>query len=135
MNRSRMKFVRDAFLVTALTSGATACASSSAEIKAAYVSPLAYQPYDCAQLSAEAERISARAAEAAGVQDSARTSDAVATTIGVVIFWPALFALKGDSNNAAELARLKGDMDAIEGESIRKKCEITFRKPEQQQPS
>ena len=135
MNRSQMKFARNTLFVTTVALGAAACASSSAEIKAAYVSPLAYQPYDCAQLSAEAQRISARAAEAAGVQDAAQTSDTVATTVGVIIFWPALFAVKGDSNNAAELARLKGDMDAIEDESIRKKCGITFRKPEQQPPS
>jgi hypothetical protein len=135
MNRSSTKVASNTFFVSALTFGAAACASSSADIKAAYVSPLAYQPYDCAQLSAEAERISARAAEAAGVQDAARTSDTVATTVGVVIFWPALFAVKGDSNNAAEMARLKGDMDAIEEESIRKKCGITFRKSEQPPPS
>jgi hypothetical protein len=109
--------------------GVGACASSSADIKAAYVSPITYQSYDCSQLSAEAERLSARATQAAGVQDANRTSDAVATTVGVVIFWPALFALKGDGNNAAELARLKGEMEAVEGESILKKCGITFQRP------
>jgi hypothetical protein len=106
----------------------SACASSSADIKAAYASPMSYQPYDCTQLAAEADRISARVTQAAGVQDSNRTSDAVLTTVGVVVFWPALFALKGDGNNAAELARLKGEMEALEGEAIRKKCNITFQR-------
>jgi hypothetical protein len=108
--------------------GLTACASSSADITASYVSPVAYQTYDCAQLGAEAERVSARAAQAAGVQDSNRTSDAVVTTVGAVVFWPVLFAMKGNGNNAAELARLKGEMEAIEAESISKKCGIKFQK-------
>ena len=104
------------------------CASGASDIKASYVSPIAYEPYDCKQLSAEAERVSAKAMENAGVQDSNRTKDAVVTTVGVVIFWPLLFAVKGDGANASELARLKGSMDAIESESIRKKCGIQFRR-------
>ena len=63
-----------------------------------------------------------------GVQDANRTSDAVATTVGIVVLWPVLFAIKGDGNNAAELARLKGEMEALEGKSIRKKCGITFQR-------
>src|SRR5581483_7706905 len=86
------------------------CASSSANIQASYVSPLQYQNYTCAQLSQEAQAVSAHAAQVAGVQDSNRTSDAVVTTVGVVIFWPALFFMKGDGPTAAELARLKGEM-------------------------
>jgi hypothetical protein len=54
------------------------------------------------------------------------------TTVGAVVFWPALFALKGDGNNAAELARLKGDVEAVEAESIAKKCGITFERPKTQ---
>jgi hypothetical protein len=68
-----------------------------------------------------------RAAIAAGVQDQKATSDTVATTVGVIIFWPALFFIGGDKGNAAELARLKGEMDAIEQTSIRKNCGIQFR--------
>jgi hypothetical protein len=37
------------------------------------------------------------------------------------------FFIGGDKQNAAELARLKGEMDAIEQTSIRKKCGIQFR--------
>jgi hypothetical protein len=45
---------------------------------------------------------------------------------GVIVFWPALFFIGGDKQNAAELARLKGEMDAVEQASIRKKCGIQF---------
>ncbi len=36
---------------------------------------------------------------------------------------------KGNDENTAELARLKGQMDAIEQVSIRKKCGIQFQRP------
>ena len=110
------------------------CASKSSEIVPAYVSPLMYQSFTCQQLAAEATRVSAAAATAAGQQDSQVTKDAVATTVGVVIFWPALFLIGGDKQNAAQLAQLKGQMDAIEQTSIQKNCGIQFRQAQQGAP-
>ena len=102
------------------------CASSSDDVRAAYVSPLQYQHLSCQQVSAEADRVSRRAAELSGVQDSKRTSDVVATTAAVILFWPAAFLVKGDGQTAAELARLKGEFDALERISIEKRW-ISFR--------
>lgn len=107
------------------------CASNSSEISAAYVSPMIYQSHNCQQLALEAQGVSTRAAQVAGVQDSKRTNDAVATTVAVIVFWPAAFAIKGDGQTAAELAQLKGQMNAIEQASIVKKCNIKFEKPAQ----
>lgn len=102
------------------------CASSADKIAPSYVSPIVYENFTCEQLSAEAQSVSARAAQATGVQNKARKNDAVMTTVGVVVFWPALFFLDGDGPQAAELARLKGQMEAIEQASIRKNCGIQF---------
>jgi uncharacterized protein YcfL len=110
------------------------CASKSSEITPTYVSPMMYQSFTCQQLAAEATRVSAAAAAAAGQQDSQVTKDAVATTVGVVIFWPALFLIGGDKQNAAQLAQLKGQMDAIEQTSIQKNCGIQFRQAQQGAP-
>jgi hypothetical protein len=107
------------------------CATSSDKITASYVSPMQYETWNCRQLAEEAQRISSRAAAAAGAQDSQVTKDAVATTVGVIVFWPALFLIGGDKQNAAELARLKGEMEAIEQTSIRKNCGIQFQRPAQ----
>lgn len=107
------------------------CAKSADKITAAYVSPLTYQQYDCTQIGMEAERISARVQELTGTQNKKATNDAVVTTVGVVIFWPALFFIGGDDATTAELSRLKGEMEAIERVSIEKKCGIVFeRAPE-----
>lgn len=106
----------------------TGCASRSDEIQASYVSPHAYSNHSCPQLREEAERISSKVAQLTGAQDSSRTRDGVATTVGVIIFWPMLFAVKGDGNTAAELARMKGEAEAIERASIHKKCGIALEK-------
>jgi hypothetical protein len=102
------------------------CASNAADVTPTYVSPVLYQSYTCPQLAAEAQRVSAAAAVAAGAQDSQHTKDAVATTAAVIIFWPAAFLVQGDKNNAAQLAQLKGQIDAIQQASIMKNCGIQF---------
>lgn len=105
------------------------CASSSREIQATYVSPVQYQSYTCQQLTLEAQALSTRASQISGVQDEKRTSDAVATAAAVIIFWPAAFLVRGDGQTAAELANLKGQMQAVEQASIQKKCNIQFQAP------
>jgi hypothetical protein len=115
-------------VTTILALAVSACASSSEDISPSYVSPVTYQNFSCEQLGEEAQRVSQQAAIASGQQDKARTSDAIVTTVGVVVFWPALFFIDGDGPKAAELARLKGQMDAIEGAAILKKCRISFKK-------
>ncbi|WP_230533490.1 hypothetical protein [Microvirga roseola] len=107
---------------------AAGCASRSEDVSAAYVSPAAYASYSCRELGAEAQRVSSAAASAAGAQDSQRTKDAVATTAALVIFWPAAFLVGGDNAKTAELARLRGHMQAIEEASVQKKCGISFQR-------
>jgi hypothetical protein len=72
------------------------CASKSTDIAASYVSPLQYESLTCPQLAEEAQRVSHRPAVAAGVQDQKATNDAVATTVGAIMFWPAPFFIGGE---------------------------------------
>jgi hypothetical protein len=119
--------MRFAFFVGSLGLLLTGCASSSDEVGSIYVSPLQYQQYSCQQIAQEADRVSRRAAEVAGVQDSKATSDAVMTGVGAVLFWPSLFFIKGDGQTAAELGRLKGEFETLEKVSIEKNCGLQFR--------
>jgi hypothetical protein len=123
-----------ALLLSALI--VSGCASTSESITASYVSPLQYQNYACPQLGEEAQRISTRVAQASGAQDQKRTNDALATTAAIIIFWPAAFLVGGgDNQNTAELARLKGEFEAVEKASIQKNCNLQFQKapvPQQQ---
>lgn len=103
------------------------CASSAAEIRPAYVSPLQYQNLTCPQIAAEAERLSRRVAEVSGVQDANKTNDAWATAGAIIIFWPAAFFIKGDGPTAAELGRLKGEFESLERVASEKNCNMQFR--------
>src|ERR1700736_3246546 len=82
--------------IVALGAALGGCASSSADITPAYVSPVAYQTYTCQQLALEAQSISTRAATLSGAQDSQRTKDGWATAAAVVILWPAAFFVGGE---------------------------------------
>lgn len=112
-------------IILAATSLAS-CASKADKISAAYVSPTLYSNLSCAQLREEARTVSSRAAAAAGVQDQKARADAAITTVGIVLFWPALFFNNGDGATAAEVARLKGEMQAVEDASRRNGCGISF---------
>jgi|SRR5262245_3343181 len=120
--------MRQGILMAAALAALTgACASYSEKIPATYVSPVIYEHLTCRQIGEEAARVSRRAAEVAGVQDSQATKDSVVTGVAIVVFWPAAFFVGGDRGSAAELGRLKGEADALEQMSIRKNCGIQFR--------
>jgi hypothetical protein len=103
------------------------CASKSTEIAPSYVSPVMYQSYTCQQIAQESQNVAAHAAEVSGAQDQKRTNDQIATGVAIVVFWPAAFFVGGDGQAAAELARLKGQMQTLEQASVLKNCGIQFR--------
>ncbi len=79
------------FLVlSVLVSG---CATSSDKISAAYVSPMQYQSYDCDQIAAEGSRLNQRVVTLQGQVDKAASNDKALTGVGVILFFPVLFAL------------------------------------------
>jgi hypothetical protein len=107
------------------------CATNPNDIAPAYVSPVLYQNLSCPQLAQEAARVSQAAAAASGAQQSQATKDAVMTGVGILVFWPSRFFIGGDKGNASEVARLKGEMQAIEQANIANSCGLQF----QQQPA
>jgi hypothetical protein len=130
-----MKRQSSVWTVLALSSALIGCASSADKIGGQYVSPLQFSNYDCNQLSMEAQRISARVAQLSGVQDQKASNDAVATGVAIVIFWPAAFLVGGNDQTTAELARLKGEFEAIEQVSIQKRCGIQFERAPPPRPA
>jgi uncharacterized lipoprotein YajG len=118
-----MKFLHLALVAPLLLAG---CATNPKDIEAAYVSPIPYQAMSCEQLAAEAGRVSNAAAVATGQQQSQANKDTAAMAVSLIVFWPAIFFVGGDKANAAEVARLKGEMKAIEETSTAKSCGIQF---------
>lgn len=80
----------------------------------------------CNQLRDEAQRVSDRAATAAGEQTKARGRDAAMVGVSLLVFWPAAFFIGGDRGSARDIAQLKGEMQAIQQANTAKHCGIQF---------
>lgn len=94
-----------------------ACAKSPDSIAPAYVSGLQYQSLDCKQLALEDDRVSQALVRASKQQENARTND----TVGVLLIGLPVSSMSGD-NIAPEIARLKGEQDALRRQRLDKRC-------------
>jgi len=100
----------------------SACATAGKDVAASYVSPVQFSNYDCDQLRQEMLRVQGRASQLSGRLDEASSNDKAIMGVGMILFWPALFALGGTKQQEAELSRLKGEYDALSAASVNKKC-------------
>lgn len=98
-----------------------ACAPDPAGVAPAWVSPAAFAGLDCRALTAEAGRLSARIATVTGQQHEAATADATNAVIAALIFWPAILFIGGD-DQSAELARLRGEAEALQSAARDRGC-------------
>jgi hypothetical protein len=119
-------FMNRIISIVALCATVSACATNPRDIAPSYVSTNGYSNMSCPQLRDEAEVVSARAAQATGAQEKNASNDAAMTGVGIILFWPALFFMKGDGAQAAEVSRLKGEMAAIQTVNRQKNCGIQF---------
>ena len=107
------------------------CASNPDSIDAAYVSPLKYAPYDCDQIGLELGYDGQRTNTLYASLRQKRTSDNWQMGVGLLLFWPTLFALEGgDGADAAEYAQLKGEFEALRQNSVEKRCGLALRSPD-----
>ncbi|WP_245256691.1 hypothetical protein [Hyphomicrobium denitrificans] len=95
----------------------SACAKSPDSIAPAYISEVGYQNWSCPQLAEESNRLSAALSSASIQQENARTND----TVGVILIGLPVSSLSGD-NIAPEIARLKGETEAVRKASMSKGC-------------
>jgi hypothetical protein len=124
MNFKTSRFVILAILISLILAG---CASSPDKIQAAYVSPLKYKDYDCDQLAMEMDYVGQRTNRLYQELDNEATADKWQMGVGLLLFWPTLFALEGgDSSEAVEYAQLKGEFEAIRTTSVQKKCGVEY---------
>ncbi len=98
------------------------CATAGKDVSATYVSPIQFSNYDCDQLRQELSRINGRVGQLTGRLDEAASNDKALVGVGMILFWPALFAVGGTKQQEAELSRLKGEYDALQTASTTKKC-------------
>lgn len=98
------------------------CATAQKDIVATSVSPLQYSQYTCQQIVAENHRVLGKVSQIGARLDEAASNDQTIAGVGLVLFWPALFALGGTKQQEAEYARLKGEHDALQQAAIQKQC-------------
>lgn len=118
-----MKVSTTKFIATLLIPAfLSACATAGKDVSAAYVSPVQYSSYDCEQIKQEMLRTQSRASQLSGRLDEAASNDKAIVGVGMILFWPALFALGGTKQQEAELSRLKGEYEALSASAVSKKC-------------
>ena len=91
--RGRVSAMRHSAFAVLAGLMAFGCAKPTEDVPAAFVSPVNYRDFSCGQLAENAKRVSQRAAELSGVDD-----------------------------RKPELARLQGELVAINEESAKKGC-------------
>lgn len=105
------------FALSAAGVALSGCATKPESIAPAYVSDIQYLNMTCAQLGEEQARLVAALAAASDAQRKARSGD----TVGVIFLGLPTASLSG-SNQASNIARLKGELDALQRAAIKKDC-------------
>jgi len=97
---------------------------TAASVQADIVSVAEYKDYSCKELAIDALNIQNRIPEISSVIDKKKKdNDAYIAT--AVVFMPILAAgIKGNQEEAAQLALYKGQLNAIRQAAIMKDCEI-----------
>ena len=95
-----------ALAIVSLVSG---CATAPENIAPAYVSHLAYMQYTVEQLGQEEARLQAALSTSSDAQRKARSND----TLGVIFLGLPVSSLAG-SNQASNVARIKGELEAVQ---------------------
>lgn len=99
------------------------CASRPDNVVASHVSSSRYADRTCKSLARELDEVQdALRAQSAKLNDKA-TQDAVVTGVGVILFWPVLFALGNNAGLEGDVARLKGEEQAIRKQMREADCD------------
>lgn len=123
------RLARTVALVTLAASLVPACATRPDNVVASRVSSSRYAERTCKSLARELDEVQdALRAQSAKLNDKA-TQDAVVTGVGVILFWPVLFALGNNAGLEGDVARLKGEEQAIRKQMREQDCEMPAMKP------
>lgn len=93
------------------------CAARPESIAPSYVSHIGYLNLNCVQLAQEQARLVAALSAASDAQRQARSND----TVGVILLGLPVSSLSG-SNQASNIGRLKGELEALQKAMVEKGC-------------
>lgn len=110
------------YLLLLILLGLAACAPTPESIQPSYVSEVPYQSWTCTQLGEELGRLNNALSTASTQQNSARSND----TVGVLLLGLPVGSMSGQSI-APQIARYKGEQEAVNRAMIRNSCGETKR--------
>jgi PBP1b-binding outer membrane lipoprotein LpoB len=111
-----------ALSTSALILGACSSAPKANEVSAAYVPASQYQSMTCEQLITEAESIRRSVPALESAVDKHRSNQTGVEVVTWLLFWPAAFALDKGEATSSQLAKAKGELEAISLAMKSKKC-------------
>ena len=97
------------YLIAGFLALVAGCATAPENIAPAYVSHMAYLQFTIEQLGQEEARLQAALSSSSDAQRKARSND----TLGVIFLGLPVSSLSG-SNQASNVARLKGELEAVQ---------------------
>jgi hypothetical protein len=103
--------------IAAMAIAVSACAKHPDSIAASYVSQASFRGLSCGALAQESVRLNSILSRASTQQENARTND----VIGILLIGVPVSTLSGD-NIAPEIARLKGEQDALNRRMLEAGC-------------
>ncbi|NRA87519.1 MAG: hypothetical protein HRU28_09010 [Rhizobiales bacterium] len=115
------KIIKSA-MVLSLAFSVTACATSSKNIEANYVPSTEYSGRSCSSLNKQFKSVNKEVRVLSASQDAKAKADGGTAALSAILFWPALFFIKGDGKNRDSIAELKGQYNAIKLAAETKKC-------------
>ena len=117
------RFARSTIAVTAAALLLPACATRPENVAASHVSSSRYSERTCKSLVRELDEVQDALRAQSGKLNDKATQDAVVTGVGVILFWPVLFALGNNAGLEGDVARLKGEEQAIRRQMREQECE------------
>lgn len=96
----------------------SACASRPESIAASYVSHEKYAGNDCTQLSTYLSDARSQLQKVSAMQDSKANMDAA------TVFFVLVPASKLSGDHAADVAKMKGEVEAIETAQVKRGCKV-----------
>jgi hypothetical protein len=100
----------------------SACITRSGDVKPLPADPSIYATWGCAALYDETDRVRQRGAQIAYAVDERSGNNIIALGLGVMVFWPALLAMRPHGPDAELLAQLKGQDEALQAAQARSAC-------------
>jgi hypothetical protein len=105
-----------------LLCAASGCATRSSDVLPRKTDPAEFASWTCDRIDDESDSVQLRAADVAYAVDARVGNNMIALGLGVMVFWPALLAMRPDGLEAQELAALKGRFEALRSTAQQRGC-------------